>query len=297
MGYLPISFKLKRYKKKICFILVLAFYFLLSSPLFCLEKDLKIHFIDVGEGDAILIQTPQGKTILIDTANPVTAFRVIEYLKNIGIQELECLILTHPHLDHIGGAFSILQSVKVNNIYDNNQDLTEISQAIDTYRWYKELLSGFKNYNTLNIGNKIKIDGLTLDVLWPPQQLIFSDFNSNSIVVMLRYKDFKCLLTGDLTSQAEKEVIKQGLDLKADVLKVGHHAAQDASSLEFLSVVSPKISIISVNKNNIRGYPSKKILQRLKALPSTVYSTSINGNIIMKVNEEGKIEILTFPLQ
>ena len=295
MGSLFIHSKLRRcQKKKVCFILILAF-ILCSSPISSKAEDLKIHFIDVGEGDSIFIQTPKDNAILIDTGNLITGFKVAEYLKKNDINSLEYLIFTHPDLDHIGGAFLILQMMKTMRIYDNGQDLTErkMTKSSQIYRWYEELVRASNNYNTLKAGDKIVLDGVTLKVLWPPKQFIFSDFNANSLVIMLRYKDFKCLLTGDLTIPAEREIIKEKIDLKADVLKVGHHGAKDASSKEFLDAVSPEISIISVNENNIWGYPSENVSQRLKISHSKVYRTDRNGNINVKVNEKSEIKVST----
>ena len=295
MGSLFIHTKLRNcQKKKVCFILFLAF-FLCGSPILSSAEDLKIHFIDVGEGESILIQTPQNNAILIDTGNLITGFKLVEYLKKNNINKLEYLILTHADLDHIGGAFYILQAIDIIKVCDNGQNLFEskMTKHSDIYRWYEELIRMHSGYDVLNRGDSFELNEVGLEVLWPPVQLVSSSFNPNSIVLMLNYKDFRCLLTGDLTTSAEKKVINQEADLKADVLKVGHHGAGDASSNELIEAVSPKISIISVNKNNIRDYPSEDVLQRLKESQSKIYRTNINGNIIVSVNTKSEINILT----
>ena len=240
-------------------ILSLSFIFFIFSSFFAFgqggEDTLKIHFIDVGEGDAIFIEAPNGQTALIDAGNLITGFRVVEYLKENNIQNLDYLIFTHLDLDHIGGAFFVMQMMDVGKICDNRDDLTEVAKSSDVYRWYEELVRQDENYTFLKAEDFLSLGLVTLRVLWPPQPLLFSNFNANSLVVMVEYGEFRCLLTGDLTFPGEKELLKQDIDLKADILKVGHHGADDACSEEFLKGVLPDLAVISVNKNNIRGYP------------------------------------------
>ena len=267
------------------------FFILLSLPVFAQTEPLKIHFIDVGEGDSILIEAPNRKAVLIDAGNFISGFRVTRYLKQQGIESLKYLIFTHPHLDHIGGAFFILQMLKVKNICDNGEDLDNLSKSSDVYRWYKELLGRHKNYQVLRAGDELFLGAVSLKVLWPPQPLIFSDFNSNSLLIMLKYNKFSCLLSGDLTSSAEEKLLEQNAVLKADVLKVGHHGAKDASSKEFLDRVCSKIAVISVNAENIRGYPSAAVIKRLKNKGMQVYRTDKNGDIVLTVFADGNFKL------
>ena len=256
-------------------------------------QNLKIHFLDVGEGDSILIQTPKGKTVLVDTGNLITGFKVVKYLQKNDIQDLDYLILTHPHLDHIGGTFLILQMINVKKIYDNGQDLSQLIELFDIYRWYEQLVRENDSYRVLKSGDKFLVDGVKFKVIWPPYPFVFSDFNANSLVIMVEYKKFRCLLSGDLTELGENELLKSGIDIKADILKVAHHGSKDAISKGFLKAVSPDISIISVNKDNIRGYPSEKVLKRLKNLGIKIYRTDLNGNIIIIVEDSGRYSVET----
>ena len=262
-----------------------------GSSAFAESKPLKIHFIDVGEGDSILIEAPNGEAALIDAGNLISGFRVAEYLKENDIQDLEYLIFTHPHLDHIGGAFFVLQMLKVKNVYDNGEDLSGLVKSSDLYRWYATLARREENYRVLKTEDILSLGEVSLKVLWPPRPFVLSDFNSNSLVIMLRYGKFSCLLTGDLTSIAEEMLLGAGVDLKADVLKVGHHGAGDASSEEFLDEVSPQIAIISVNAENIRGYPSMAVLEKLRTVGSGVYRTDEQGDIVLTVFPKGQFEI------
>lgn len=257
------------------------------------QDSLRIHFIDVGEGDSIFIEAPNGKTTLVDGGNLITGFRVVEYLKRDDIQNLDHLIFTHPHLDHIGGSFFILQMMKIKKIYDNGEDLTGIAKSQDIYRWYVELVRGDENYRILKAGDVLSLGEVILKVLWPPQPLVFADWNANSLVMMVEYGKFRCLLAGDLTTVGERRLLEQGVDLKADTLKVGHHGAKDGSCEEFLKAVACKIAIITVNKDNIRGYPSTKVLERFQDLGARIYRTDKNGDIVITVNGNGNYSIET----
>jgi competence protein ComEC len=273
--------------------MLLIFILFIIYPPSVQSQNLRIHFIDVGEGDSILIQTPKGKAILVDAGNLITGFKVVKYLHENGIQSLECLIFTHPHPDHIGGAFFISQMVNSRKIYDNGQDLSQLAESFDLYRWYEELVRGNESYEVLESGDKFLVDGVRFRIIWPPCPFVFSDFNANSLVVMVEYKKFRCLLAGDLTKAGENELLKRGIDLKADILKVARHGNKDASSEEFLRAISPSISIISVNKNNIRGYPSEEILRRLKDLGVKIYRTDLDGNITITIEDSGRYSIET----
>ena len=275
--------------RKIWILLIFASFVIFTA--LANSPPLKIHFLDVGEGDSILIEAPNGEAALIDAGNLITGLDIVKYLEKNNIYELEHLIFTHPHLDHIGGAFFVLQMVGAENVYDNGENLLELAKRSDVYRWYNDLARKSNKYSVLRAGDSLSLGEVKLKVLWPSQPLIFSDFNANSLVIMVKYKTFKCLLTGDLTFPAEAELLKKESRLEVDVLKVGHHGFNDASSEEFLRAVSPKIAVISVNKGNIRGYPSQETIMRLKNMGIEVYRTDKGGNIVVYVEDNGKIVV------
>jgi len=252
---------------------------------------LRIHFLDVGEGDSILIEAPSGKTALIDAGNLITGLDVVRYLEKNNIYQLDHLIFTHPHLDHIGGAFFVLQMVEVKNIYDNGENLEKEIKTDDIYRWYNDLVRKSSNYSILKAEDSLLLGEVELKVLWPDRPFISSNFNINSLVIMVKYKAFSCLLAGDSNFLTEAELLKRKNHLRADILKVGHHCASDASSKEFLEGVSPKIAVISVNESNIRGYPSSKVLTRLEEVGAKVYRTDKDGNIVVQVEDNGKVTV------
>jgi competence protein ComEC len=274
--------------KKIITLVIIIIFLFLATFAFAAEA-LKISFIDVGDGDAILIQTPN-QNALIDTAGLLYGQKLSEYLKENNAVKLNYLIITHPHLDHMGGAFFIVPELAIGEIFDNGQDLDDNE---DIYRWYKKLIRKRDNYRILKAGDSLSMDGASLEVLWPKQPNQHKSFNANSLVIMLNYKKFNCLLTGDFNQLGEKELLQEGLDLKANLLKVGHHGYFDATSSAFLDAVSPQIAIISVDAKNIRGAPSEVTLKQLNERKIKVYRTDKNGNIVVTVEKNGKFKVTT----
>lgn len=283
---LNLQFKMKR-SIYVCFLICLL------SSVFCYADNLKIHFIDVGEGEATLIQTPAGKNVLVDTGNVITGVKVVQYLLANDAYELDYLILTHPHLDHMGGAFFVLQMMEVKNIFDNGEDLSDISQSNDMYRWYEQFVRSRNNYSVLQASDSFIVDEVLFDVLWPFGATYLANFNTNSIVVMVKYKEFKSILMADADISVEEGLLEIENDLDVNLIKVGHHGANDASSQAFLSKVSPEISVISIDEENIRGYPSSKVLERLEEAGSKIYTTYKDGTIIVEVGENGEFVIGT----
>lgn len=272
---------------RLLYICLLAFPVMaFSAPALAGEEELVIRFIDVGEGDAILISSPEGKTALVDAGNLVTGHKVAEMLKERG-GALDHLIFTHPHMDHIGGAFHVLQSVRIRRIYDNGQDISEMVESSDPYRWYRDLVREDTRYSALVAGDSLNLGGARLDILWPEAGKLSKNFNDNSLVIAMVYGKFRALLTGDLTVKGEGGLLKTDADLKADVLKVAHHGWEDATGDDFIDAVSPKTAVISVNEGNTRGYPSPKTLEKLKGRGVKTYRTDIDGDIVIKVNKDG----------
>jgi len=275
--------------RKIWVLSILALFIFSSAT--AQSQSLKIHFLDVGEGDSILIETPSGKVVLVDAGNLITGLNVVKYLKRNNIYNLDHLVFTHPHFDHIGGAFFVLQMLNTRNIYDNGTDLSKVTGFKDIYRWYGDLIRKGNNYSILEAGDSLVADGVELKILWPQKPLLSSNFNVNSLVIMVKYRAFNCLLAGDSTSLAEAELLKRKKHLRADILKVGHHGADDASSKDFLKAVSPKIAIISVAKDNIHEYPSSTVLTRLEQSGAKVYRTDKDGNIVVQIENDGKVSV------
>ena len=257
-------------------------------PLVVFAGTLKVFFLDVGEGEAIYIETPNNKKVLIDTGNLITGYKVVKFLKNRNVNKLDILIITHPHPDHMGGIFHVLQYLKVNTCYDNGQSLSQENNN-SIFRWYQELFRT-KNYRVLRASDKILLGKVSINILSPEK--FTSNWNENSLVIKITYGLTSFLLMGDANINIERELLKKGINLKADVLKVGHHGANDASSKEFIEAVSPKYAVISINKHNIRGYPSEKVIERLKGMGIEVFFTYRDGDILFE--SDGKNVIIKF---
>ncbi|MCK4797000.1 MAG: MBL fold metallo-hydrolase [Spirochaetes bacterium] len=261
-----------------------------ANSIFCIEKLLKIHFIDVDEGDAIFIESPDSKNILIDTGNPISGIRVVDYLKKLKIKKIDNLILTHPHLDHIGGVFSVAQLFKVKSFFDNGEDISKNIKKFDFYRWYNDFYRMDKRYKQLQTGDIFTSGKLSLNILWP-DKIEYKDWNANSIVILIKYGKFKCLLMGDGNKHTEQELIKKNIDINATVLKAGHHGANDTASIEFLQKVKPEVVIITINANNIRDYPSAQVIKRYENIGAKIYKTYKHGDITVIINKNGKYSI------
>lgn len=240
--------------------------------------ELKVHFIDVGQADAILLQ--QGNfNMLIDAGNNDDEALIKSYLDNLGIKEFQVVIGTHVHEDHIGSMDYIINSFKVGKVYFPKQ-----TASTKTFESFINAVQGKGlSLTTPIVGETFKIGDAAVTIL-APNSISYEDENDYSIVTMVQYGSTKFLLTGDAEAVSEMEMVKKGLDLKADVLKVGHHGSKTSTVANFLSVVSPKYAVISVGKNNSYGHPAQSTLDRLKNAGVTLYRTDENGTIVATSN-------------
>jgi len=242
---------------------------------------LELHFIDVGYGDSILIKSPAGGYTLIDTGYPEAAKKLPQYLRGKNITTLDYLIMSHPHPDHLGGAVEVLNKFKVKHLRDNGQPIDRYDERLTPAigKEYEIKFRGQQNYQDLTGGDTIRWGEITLEILWPPSPLPSPDWNTNSMVIMLRYQEFRALLTADLNKKGEEDLLtNKGSRLRADLLKVGHHGAGDATGPEFLKAVSPEIAVISVGQNPW-GYPSSAVIRRLEEAGAKVFRTDRDGSI------------------
>lgn len=234
---------------------------------------LRISFIDVGQGDCILIKTAEGNNILIDSGSLESKDKVLNYLEFENVDEIEYAFFTHPHADHIGAADEILKSIEMKNVY--------IPNAVTTTQVYNRMLDELEKHESVvqaKSGQKISFDGIEIDILSPIKDE-YNDLNKYSIVMKLTYGKNSFLLTGDATSENEVEMLEKGLDLKADILKIGHHGSNTSTSSEFLTAVAPEVAVISCGVNNRYGHPHQETLEKLKDIDT--YRTDQGGTIIV----------------
>ncbi|QSZ27100.1 MBL fold metallo-hydrolase [Aceticella autotrophica] len=237
---------------------------------------LTVSFIDVGQGDSELIQTPSGKTMLIDAGIPEMGSKVADYIKNRGVSRIDVLVATHPHNDHIGGIPAVISNFDIGKFY--------IPKVTTNTKAFENVLIAAKNKGisinvakagvTLDLGSDIKAEMIA------PNSLHYDKLNNYSAVIKITYKNTSFLFTGDAEGESEQEMLNKNYDLKADVLKVGHHGSRTASTLPFLKAVSPKYAVISCGKNNDYGHPHKVTMGKLKNAGITVYRTDECGTIV-----------------
>lgn len=254
-------------------IIILLIIIIIFNVLNLLPKDLRIYFIDVGQGDSTLILTPKGNSILIDGGGSETgSFDVGEkillpYLLDRGVTKIDYMMISHFDSDHVGGLFSILENLRVEHVLISKQ-----GKESENYKHFLEI-SKRKKIKVIyaEAGDRINIEkNMFFEILFPTRNLISENIlNNNSIVARLVYKNIKILFTGDIEEIAEKELIKlysKTNKLRADILKVAHHGSKSSTIASFLKLVNPRISLIGVGATNTFGHPNIGVLERLEQI-------------------------------
>jgi beta-lactamase superfamily II metal-dependent hydrolase len=247
------------------------------------SNNLKVSFIDVGEGDSILIQDQTGFNVLIDGGVPLAGPKVIDYMLEQGVDEIDVMVATHAHKDHIGGLVEVLRETDIpvhQILYNGDSGDTEIwaefAEAVNerrltltaahypmTYTW------GTSTAYVLNpVSDSAEVNQVN------------DNQNSKSVVILLDNADVDFLFTGDIGSSAEAAILTRFTPISAEILKVAHHGGGSSSSPEFLSAVSPAEAIISVGDNRY-GYPDEETLERLLAVGARIWRTDQDGTIVV----------------
>lgn len=239
-----------------------------------LDMPLKVHYLDVGQGDSIFIELPNGENALIDAGEAREGSKVVNYLKSLQVTKIDYLFATHPHSDHIGGLKTVIENYEIGKIY-----MPKVTANTNVYLKLLEAIEskGLKITAAHAGMNIIDNEDLHLDILAPVSSN-YDDLNNYSIVLKLTYQTRAFLFMGDAETLSEKEITT---NLEADVLKVGHHGSTSSTSKAFLNKVDPKIAVISVGKDNDYGHPKETILNRLENSGVKIYRTDLNGTIII----------------
>ncbi|MGA9288690.1 MAG: MBL fold metallo-hydrolase [Anaerobacillus sp.] len=249
------------------------------------ETDLAdIHFIDVGQADSILI-THGEKNMLVDAGDNKDGKVVSNYLKKLGILQLDYVVATHPHHDHIGGMDQILKDFDVGTVV-----MPDVSYPTTHYEALQKIIKK-KDIDVMKAekGKKIKLGhDINVQILSPPQHAEYEDFNDYSAVLRIKHKKNTFLLMGDAGVEVEKQILStvKKKHLSSDVLKIGHHGANSATTESFIKVVNPKTAVISVGKNNRYHFPNAVVIQRLHDLNISILRTDQIGTII--ASSDGK---------
>lgn len=266
-------------------ILAFASIFSLNTPdrqVDSVEGIVELHFIDVGQGDCMLANLPDNKTMLIDAGAGGQGDTVLGYLKRHKISKIDFLIATHPHEDHIGGMDGVVQRLDIGEIH--------MPKVSSNTKAFENLLTAVKNK-----GLKVKTakagvvlhdeNGLKIEFVAPNGDS-YDEINNYSAVTKITYKNTSFLLTGDAEAVSENEIQGGKYNIRADVLKIGHHGSATSSSDGFLKAVSPKVAVISVGEGNSYNHPAPKTIKALEALGIDIYRTDEVGTIIVRSDGE-----------
>lgn len=235
---------------------------------------LEVCFIDCGQGDAILIKTPAGEYMLVDGGKSEEGENIGDFLRSRGVKQLAVVVGTHPHSDHIGGLAEIIDSFPVEKVF-----LPRVTHNTNTFEALLKSIKG-KNLkiNTARQGVKIPLEGVEASFVAPVGEG-YDDLNNYSAVIRIEYGDSSFVLTGDAEELAEKEMLLSSENLKADVLKIGHHGSSGSTCPAFLKAVAPQYAVIMSGVDNDYGHPHRETLAVLNAAGVKVYRTDLNGTI------------------
>lgn len=269
------------------FILIFSVFFFFSCSTAAESKpEISVLFLDVGQGDATLVTLPNNVRILIDTgdgANPHSdrdAGRdiIAPFLKSIGTDYIDYLILTHPHRDHVGGTLQFLYQINVGEILYSGEP--------GTARYYEELLRYIQRTNipirkvtrgeTLDFED---IQNLHIEFLHPDNVSKYSNINNKSVVTYIKYGDVTFFIAADAEIEAEESIVSHYPDLTAQILRTGHHGSSTSTSQTLLNALKPEVAIISCAENNRFNHPSRQVLHRLERQRIDIYKTYVHGHI------------------
>ena len=243
-----------------------------------------VHFIDAGQGDCTLIETHDGKFALIDASTQSACDKIISYLENEGVNELEFVLFTHPHEDHIGCGDEVIESFPVKTIYMNDK--------VETTACYRRLIEAAGESKKTN-GTKViipkendvfKLSDIEFTVL--SDGSLFDDLNSSSICLKMEKGKSTFIFTGDAEKKVEKYIMEKGESVSAEVYKSAHHGSSTSNSSSFLDAVNPDLAVTSCGEGNDYGHPHKEVLEDFKDRGIIHKRTDLDGDIILAFNEE-----------
>ncbi len=295
-------FHIKKYLKIIIIISIGIIYLIYILQNLSYSKEIEIYFTYVGQGNATVIKLKNNKNIVIDSGEGLsnryeTGYKIfLPYLLRNKIKDIEHLYITHFDKDHVGGSYYLIKYLNVKNIYFPFQ----LDEKIYSSKIYREIIK-------ISTQRKVKIhylkqgdnmyleQNVSVKILWPNKlykkkinaantlELIKNSQNNNSLVLMFNIYKYKVLFTGDIEKEVENILVKQNINLSADILLVPHHGSNTSSTSEFIEKIKPKTSIISCGYKNMFKHPKKETLDVLNKFNSKIYVLSITGEVKVKI--------------
>lgn len=252
------------------------------------DGQLVVHYLDVGQGDSAFIELPDGQCMLIDAAVSSYGDKIVETIEGYGYTEINYLVATHPHADHIGGMTDVVEGFEIGEVY--------MPKATSTSKTFEGLLTAISDkglqINTAKADEIIYSDDETKIEILAPVSESYEETNNYSAVVKITYGKNSFLFTGDAEELSENEMLDECCDkLRSDVLKVGHHGSSSSTSDAFLTAVAPQYAVISCGADNSYGHPHKETIIRLNDMGIDYYRTDRNGTVTISCNGNDVFDI------
>lgn len=246
--------------------------------------ELKLYMIDVGQADSFLF-VKGNKVALIDCGTRSTGKDVVEYIKSLGITRIDYVFGTHPHDDHMGGMYDIITNFEVGKII-----IPQVKEGQVTTNWYiklmKQIVDGNYDVEYSKTGNEYFLGGAKIQIVWQ-SELEQDNVNNYSDIIKVSFGDMDVLMTGDAETEIEEEVLRSGVQIDAEILKVGHHGSDTSSSDEFLDEIDPDYGLISCKVGNKYEHPTKNTMEKLQQREVEVYRTDECGTVIATITPGG----------
>ena len=251
-------------------------------------ENIVVHYLDVGQGDSGFIELPNGECMLIDAGTAEYSQTIIDDIEAYGYSELDYVVATHPHADHIGGMRDVINSFDVGEVY--------MPKASTDTKTFENLLSTISekglSINTAKAGTEVYSDSELKIEFLAPVNSSYEDLNNYSAVVKISYGSNSFLFTGDAEELSESEMLEKDYEsLSCDVLKTGHHGSESSSSAEFLNAVCPKYAVISCGAGNSYGHPHSETVERFESAGVQIYRTDENGTITIACDGNNGFDI------
>lgn len=272
--------------KKILLLLIVICFTFCGCTVNYDNENLTIHFLDVDQGDAIFITTPQNTKILIDGGPNNKILNELGQVMPFWDHNIDIMILTHPHADHVVGLVEVLRRYNVKTIYHTGV----LHTAPDYLAWLKEVEN--QQIKTILVTKPINLlldNNILLDFLYPLQDFSFKkaeELNNTSIVNLLTYGNTKFLFMGDAETPVEEELLNQNFELQSNVIKIGHHGSKSSTSEEFIKIVQPQYAIISAGQDNSFNHPHLITVRRLEKYNIKIFNTINSATITLKSDSE-----------